>query len=157
MRIVFNSLSTILIQSFLDIKPVVPWDIPGHFNGEKLLVPEWVSADDEMSSVVFSKQAESDLSYLSKRNKFAPFYNESNSKDAADAIKEVLAQDPRAVKKRGKVDETSQSYKVTFGSCEISFLVPENGVVEVLTIEELKLNNSTFVDGIPLANKGTTS
>ena len=140
---------------FKDIKPVVPWDVPGYFNGEKLVVPEWVSADDEMSSVVFSKQAESDLAYLSKRKKFAPWYNEIDSYDAAEAIKEVLAQDPRAVKKRGKVDETSESYKVTFGSCEISFVVPENGVVEIDTIKELKLDESTFVDGIPLANKGT--
>ena len=75
---------------FKDIKPVVPWDVPGYFNGEKLVVPEWVSADDEMSSVVFSKQAESDLAYLSKRKKFAPWYNEIDSYDAAEAIKEVV-------------------------------------------------------------------
>lgn len=123
--------------------------------GEKLIVPDWVSAEDEMSSVIFSVEAKNDLEQIVKRRKMAPLYNQHNLQDVFEAIREVLAQDPRAVKRRGTIDESPDPYKITFCSCEISFIVPDGGIVEIVGISEMNMNESVFVDGIPLAHKGT--
>eukprot|EP00553_Chaetoceros_curvisetus_P014940 CAMPEP_0204646664 /NCGR_PEP_ID=MMETSP0718-20130828/4854_1 /ASSEMBLY_ACC=CAM_ASM_000674 /TAXON_ID=230516 /ORGANISM="Chaetoceros curvisetus" /LENGTH=362 /DNA_ID=CAMNT_0051668967 /DNA_START=45 /DNA_END=1133 /DNA_ORIENTATION=+ len=140
-----------------DIKPVVPWDIPGHFDGEKLEVPSWVSQDDALSMVNFAKEAESNLETLIKYKKLAPLYSPNDFDDAKEAIKEILAQDPRAAKKRGKKDGSSDPYKVSFGSTQLEFIVEEKGKVEVVGIAEMELNDATFVDGIPLSKEGTMS
>ena len=68
----------------IDIKPVVPWDIPGHFDDQKLSVPDWVSQDDALSTVSFTPEAESELERLVRYKKLAPLYTiESNSLDDA--------------------------------------------------------------------------
>ena len=147
-----------------DIKPVVPWDIPGHFDKEKLSVPTWVSQDDALSDVSFTSDAESDLEYLVKLRKLSPLYTIGESGAAKLAIQEILAQDPRAAKKRGKIDNTTSTdgaaadpYSLTFGKVLIKFVVAEKGKVEVVGVSEMELDNATFVDGVPLAKEGTMS
>jgi len=134
-----------------DVKPVVPWDCPNN-----LVVPSWVSQDDALSTVSFTKEAGDNLEYLLKRKKLAPLYTVKDFDDAKEAIKEILSQDPRAAKKRGKLSTMTEPYKVTFGSIELKFIVEEQGKVDVIGMAELEIDDSTvFVDGIPLAREGT--
>jgi|AntRauTorckE5430_2_1112549.scaffolds.fasta_scaffold00598_6 tRNA-Thr(GGU) m(6)t(6)A37 methyltransferase TsaA len=140
-----------------DIKPVVPWDIPGHFDAEELIVPSWVSQDDALSKVSFTTEAEDQLNFLVKRLKLAPLYRIEDLDDAKLAVKEILSQDPRAAKSRGKVGIVSDPYTVTFGQILIYFVVVKKGSVQVVGMKELKLDDATFVDGIPLAHDGTMS
>lgn len=142
--------------SSVDVKPVVPWDVPGYFDEHKLKVPPWVSQDDALSSVSFTKEAGANLTYLLKMKKLAPFYIAEDFHDAKEAIKEILSQDPRAAKKRGKLSDMTEPYKVTFGSIVLKFIVEEQGKVDVIGMTELELDDSTvFVDGVPLAREGT--
>eukprot|EP01083_Nonionella_stella_P220152 787963_1 len=137
-----------------DIKPVVPWDVPGYFDEHKLVVPSWVSQDDALSTVSFTKEAGDNLEYLLKRKKLAPLYTAKDFDDAKEAIKEILSQDPRAAKKRGKLSTMTEPYKVTFGSIELKFIVEEQGKVDVIGMAELEIDDSTvFVDGVPLARE----
>ena len=84
---------------------------------------------------------------------------EDNLNDAKEAIKEVLAQDPRAAKRRGKADDKQKfdPYKVSFGSIQIEFLVTTEGCVEVVNISEAQLDGCMYVDGVPLSKAGTMS
>jgi tRNA-Thr(GGU) m(6)t(6)A37 methyltransferase TsaA len=140
-----------------DIKPVVPWDIPGHFDDEPLSVPKWVSQDDALSNVSFTTDAESELEFLIKRKMLSPLYAFDELDIAKLAMKEILAQDPRAAKKRGKIDNSSDPYSLSFGKIQIQFVVVDHGKVEVVKVSEMKLNNATFVDGVPLSKEGTMS
>ena len=140
-----------------DIKPVVPWDIPGHFDDEMLSVPSWVSQDDALSEVSFTSDAESELEFLMKRKKLSPLYKFEELDIAKLAIQEILAQDPRAVKKRGKIDDAADPYNLSFGKIQIQFVVVEKGKVEVVKMSEMELDDATFVDGVPLAKEGTMS
>mmetsp|Transcript_14319 Transcript_14319/g.21509 ORF Transcript_14319/g.21509 Transcript_14319/m.21509 type:complete len:356 (-) Transcript_14319:82-1149(-) len=140
-----------------DIKPVVPWDIPGNFDDQQLSVPSWVSQDDALSKVSFSAEAEDQLEFLVERKKLAPLYKIEDLEDAKLAVKEILSQDPRAAKTRGKVGLIADPYTVTFGKIQLNFVVVDKGNVEVVGIEELRLDDATFVDGIPLANDGLMS
>lgn len=140
-----------------DIKPVVPWDIPGNFDNKKLVVPSWVSQDDALSKVSFTKDAEKQLEFLVNRKTLAPLYKIEDLEEAKLAVKEILSQDPRAAKSRGKVGIASDLYTVTFGKIILNFVVVEIGSVQVVGLEELKLDDATFVDGIPLSNDGTMS
>jgi tRNA-Thr(GGU) m(6)t(6)A37 methyltransferase TsaA len=140
-----------------DIKPVVPWDIPGKFDDQQLCVPSWVSQDDALSKVSFSTEAEDQLAFLVGRKKLAPLYQLEDLEDAKLAVKEILSQDPRAAKTRGTVGSITDPYTVTFGKIQLNFVVVDKGNVEVVGIEELRLDDATFVDGIPLANDGTMS
>ena len=84
------------------MKPVVPWDVPGHFDKQLLAVPDWVSQEDAHSIVTFTQEAEECIQYLIGRNNLAPHYVSSDdADDAKKAIQEILCQDPRAAKKRG--------------------------------------------------------
>ncbi len=145
-----------------DIKPCVPWDIPGNFDGDNLLVPDWVSQEDSLSNVSFTAQAETNLKTLMKEKILEPFYilSDGGFEDAKQAIKEVLAQDPRAAKRRGKIDTEkalSDPYKVSFGSVQIEFLVEDKGIVKVVQVSEAMLDQCMYVDGIPLSPWGTMS
>lgn len=76
-----------------DVKPVTPWDVPGHHDGAKLIVPSWVSQDDELESVEFTPLAREQLMKLVHEGKLAPIYSKKDGlDDAIKTIQEVLAQ-----------------------------------------------------------------
>jgi tRNA-Thr(GGU) m(6)t(6)A37 methyltransferase TsaA len=106
-----------------DLKPYVPWDIPGYQGGAPaasmasadnprrnetvlppiLRVPEWVAQDDELASVVFTPIAKDSLQLALCQGRLAPLYSLSplssgiDDIDAAQrTIQEILAQDPRS-------------------------------------------------------------
>ena len=137
-----------------DIKPVVPWDVPGKFDGKELSVPAWVSNDDELKEVTFTDEAETQLEILLKRKKLFPLYSLNDLSDAKKAVQEVLAQDPRGQNNRGKLGN-KDPYKITFCKVQISFVVGEDGVANVVDVSKLDLDDATFVDGIPLSKEGT--
>ena len=141
------------VYFFTDIKPVVPWDLPG-----PLSVPSWVSADDALQTVNFSPLAKGSLERHIQNGKLAPLYTSKNDglEASIQSISEVLAQDPRATNtnssnKRGSKETTSKSiaYIIVFCSVEIHFRVANDGVY-VDDITELDLTNVPHVDGIPI-------
>ena len=97
-----------------DIKPCVPWDVPGYRrnndareneNGggseeeDALVVPDWVEKDDELSGGVhFEHAASMSLVEFVRRGDLAPLYTIENdgARGAMEAISQVLAQDPRS-------------------------------------------------------------
>ncbi len=135
-----------------DIKPVVPWDEPGHFDGEKLKVPMWVSQDDELKSVEFSSAAREQMVELVREGKLAPVYKKDGLDDVIKTIQEVLAQDPRATNtntnKRGS-KSSDKLYSVLFASIEIQFRANNDGVV-VENVVDADLSKAEIVDGIPV-------
>ena len=138
-----------------DIKPVVPWDIPGYFDNISLTVPDWVEKDDTLSSVTFTSCAEETLENMIKEKKLAPLYRMDNDgfDNAKEAVKEVLAQDPRAIKRRGAVDQKSQKpYSLIFCSIQIFFHVLHDGKVQIESIESVDLDDADFIDGVPILN-----
>ena len=138
-----------------DIKPVVPWDIPGHFDGSSLAVPDWVSQEDAISEVAFSAEAETSLHDLVQKKILDPFYmwNKDGVNDAKLAIQEVLSQDPRAAKRRGRADDSKviDPYKISFGSVQVKFNVTGDSKVNVVSICESNNDDCMYVDGIPLS------
>ncbi|KAL3797497.1 hypothetical protein HJC23_009861 [Cyclotella cryptica] len=141
-----------------DIKPVVPWDIPGHHDNLPLTVPAWVSQDDALQKVEFTSLARDSLETHIRSGKLDPLYTFQNDGlfSSIDSICEVLAQDPRASNtnssnKRGTKETTTNSdvYRFVFCSVEVLFRVSATGVV-VEDITELDLNNVPHVDGIPV-------
>ncbi len=159
-RLYISALDLVNGTPIFDIKVVVPWDIPGHFDGEKLSVPNWVSQEDALTDVSFTPEAELNLKKLVEENALEPLYTIKNDgfDNVKEAIKEVLSQDPRAAKRRGKVDSSCDPYKISFSAIQIEFLVQDERRVNVVKIEKNTLDDETlFVDGIPLAKGGTMS
>jgi len=147
-----------------DIKPVVPWDIPGHHDTQPLHVPTWVSQEDALSSVSFTSEAAASLGRLLQYGKLAPLYK-SEADGAIETICEILAQDPRCLKKRGTVDNnTVDPYQMVFCSIQLEFVVkaPTSTVtkpseVTVINVIEFDFKGTTLVDGLPLSGNGTFS
>mmetsp|Transcript_19480 Transcript_19480/g.41082 ORF Transcript_19480/g.41082 Transcript_19480/m.41082 type:complete len:389 (-) Transcript_19480:165-1331(-) len=147
-----------------DIKPCVPWDIPGHHDRAPLSVPNWVSQDDELKLVKFSPKAKEGLEQcLQDGNKLAPLYTLENDglAGATNAICEILAQDPRASNSNGpnkRGSSTSSSgyshsndiYKMIFCSVEVEFRVSGEGVNVENISSGLDLDSVEHVDGIPI-------
>jgi len=137
-----------------DVKPCVPWDIPGHYDAQPLVVPGWVSQEDSLSEVSFTEDAEISLKKLVREKILDPIYaeNDGGLVDAKMAITEILSQDPRAAKRRGKVDNAkiNDPYKISFGSVQVEFLVEDTGVVKVVKVSKTILEGCMYVDGIPL-------
>ena len=136
-----------------DIKPVTPWDEPGHFDGEKLIVPAWVTQDDELKSVEFTSAAREQMVKLVKDGKLAPVYSKKDGpNDAIKTIQEILAQDPRAsntnTNKRGS-ESANKMYSILFASIEVQFRVSNDGVI-VEGVLDADLSNAEIVDGIPV-------
>ena len=145
-----------------DIKPCVPWDVPGHHDKLPLSVPTWVSQEDELKSVKFSSRAKESLEGCIREEKLAPLYTCENSgiDDAMETICEILAQDPRASNSNGpnKRGSTSTSkdddmYKMLFCSVEVEFRVTRDGVT-VENVCDLDLKSVQHVDGIPILMEG---
>ena len=139
-----------------DVKPVVPWDEPGHFDDEKLSVPSWVSQDDELKSVDFSLEAREQMEDLVKAGKLAPIYKKDGLDDAIATIKEILAQDPRAcntsTNKRGS-ESANKVYSILFASVEVQFCVGGNSDVKVVNVIDADLSSASIVDGIPVLGR----
>lgn len=136
-----------------DIKPYVPWDMPGRFDGLPIKTPAWVEGDDSLSQVAFTAAAESDLNDVLSRQLMAPLYTDKNNgfEGAIETLKQVLAQDPRASRKRGTSTHKSEaSYKIAFCQTQLEFRVVD-GNVEVIKLDGSSYNDGDYVDGIPLA------
>ena len=136
-----------------DIKPYVPWDMPGKFDGLPFKAPTWVEDDDSLSHVVFTATAERDLKDVMSRQLMAPLYTSKNNgfEGAIETLKQVLAQDPRASRKRGTSTHRSEaSYKIAFCQTQVEFRVAD-GNVEVIKLDGANYNDGDYVDGIPLA------
>lgn len=141
-----------------DIKPVVPWDMPGHHDKVPLSVPSWVSQDDALQAVNFTALARESLQKHIRNGKLASLYTTKNDglETSINSITEVLAQDPRATNtnssnKRGSKDGTAKNdtYSIVFCMVEIHFRVSSEGVI-VEDITELDLEGVEHVDGIPI-------
>jgi hypothetical protein len=141
-----------------DIKPVVPWDIPGHHDNVPLSVPSWVSQDDALRKVEFSQLARRSLQECLDKGKLAPLYTSTNDglEMSMKSIAEVLAQDPRATNtnssnKRGSQENATNTdaYLIVFCSIELHFKVSTDGVL-VEDITEFDFTNVPHVDGIPV-------
>mmetsp|Transcript_21708 Transcript_21708/g.43524 ORF Transcript_21708/g.43524 Transcript_21708/m.43524 type:complete len:421 (-) Transcript_21708:88-1350(-) len=154
-----------------DVKPCVPWDIPGHHDKVPLAVPTWVSQDDALQTVEFTTIARESLAKQVKDGKLAPLYTTKNggTEGAIETIREVLAQDPRASNSNGpnkrgskiimtssgaEADERSDSYKFLFCDVQVEFLVSNNGV-EVLNVKKIDFDSDQYVDGIPVLLSGS--
>lgn len=136
----------------IDIKPCVPWDIPGHYDGVPLSVPHWVGQDDALLQVDFTVKAKDSLRSLVSENRLAPLYTKDTDGFAATCrtLKEVLAQDPRASTKRGAVTKKEEpSYRLVFGGTQVEFVVRASGVL-VLEVQAVDFSDTSYVDGIPL-------
>ena len=142
----------------LDIKPVVPWDVPGHHDETPLSVPSWVSQDDELKVVKLTQLARESLVRHIQNGKLAPLYTSKNDglEGSIMSINQVLSQDPRATNtnrpnKRGtqKVAAMNDLYEIVFCSIIVHFSVSTDGVL-VEDITELDLTNVPHVDGIPI-------
>jgi len=118
-RLYINALDLVNGTPVYDVKPCVPWDIPGYYDIKKnmngsdssdrsdvlssLKVPSWVSQDDTLKSVQFTSQAQEQLMKCIQYNKLKPLYTLDNDgvQGATDTICEILAQDPRASNSNG--------------------------------------------------------
>jgi len=182
-RLYINALDLVNGTPVYDVKPCVPWDIPGYYdinknmNGE-LKVPSWVSQDDALKSVQFTSQAQDQLTKCIQRNKLKPLYTieDKGVQGATNTICEILAQDPRASNSNGpnkrgsssssspkkKNGSGSSTYKMIFCSVEVEFRVIDSGgedgegegVVIVENInDDIDLDSVEKVDGIPILLK----
>ena len=122
-----------------------------------------MSQDDALSSVSFTTESKESLDVLLQQGKLSPLYK-TTTDGAMETICEVLAQDPRCLKKRGTTDVVDP-YKMVFCSIEVEFIVTalKNSTstkateVSVINVSELNLNDATYIDGIPLSKSGTLS
>jgi len=165
-----------------DIKPCVPWDVPGNFdssngkNGSNITgpvfqVPDWVDQRDSIESVQFTESAQSSLRELvEEENRLAPLYTTENDGLAAAqaTLKEILAQDPRSSHKGLKVNrrgtssapDTSKNdngsdkkmYSLVFGKLQVEFQVLSSGV-QVEGIFPVDFDEDAYVEGIPLISE----
>ena len=97
-----------------DIKPVVPWDVPGYIpiqDGTRnhltsddistniLRVPDWVSStEDVIDTVSFTVTAQEQLQQCIHHGQLAPLYTNENdgARGATTTIQQILTQDPRS-------------------------------------------------------------
>ena len=138
-----------------DVKPCVPWDIPG-FGGNvgMLIVPEWVSQQDALPQVEFTAQATASLQKLmAKTHGIFQVYEKSQIELVENAIKEILVQDPRSGHTRGTATSTDKPYNIMFGSAQVQFIVESTGLVRVVGIHQVAFPDTAYVDGIPLASE----
>ena len=153
-RIHISALDLVHGTPVYDVKPCVPWDVPGYKSGVLLAVPKWVENDDDVTNVVFSQNALQGLNSMVQGDRMAPLYTDQNGgfEAARRTLEEILKQDPRASHKRGTLTEnTERSYSLLFGQTQVQFRVDEAGLL-VLEVFAVDFADSSFVDGIPLVN-----
>lgn len=111
LRLYISGLDLVHGTPVYDIKPCVPWDIPGHGPGmiyssqqsqevieQVLRVPSWVTQEDSLSNVSFTTEAEDQLANFIHEGRLAPLYTIDNDgfTGAVQSLKELLACDPRS-------------------------------------------------------------
>jgi tRNA-Thr(GGU) m(6)t(6)A37 methyltransferase TsaA len=153
-----------------DIKPCVPWDIPGYRgpNMESgtsvpacLKTPDWVQQDDALAKVEFRETAVDSLQTMVAHGRLAPLYTTENDGVVAarQTLSEVLAQDPRSshkgIKENARGSTTAAPYNLIFGQCQVDFVVTQDNVVEVVAVTPIDFAAEDYVDGVPLIS-GTT-
>lgn len=175
-RLYISGLDLVHGTPVYDIKPCVPWDIPGYPERPDrfLKVPEWVSQDDELSEVEFTDKALQRLQIMVTEGRLEPLYtNENNGFEGArQTLTEVLAQDPRSSHKglkdnaRGttsslKNKKENATYKLVFGKCQVEFIVEQSdqnkGFAKVTDIDAIDFHPDSYVDGVPLISESLTS
>jgi len=146
-----------------DIKPCVPWDIPGHFDKSTLRVPHWVDQNDTLREVTFAPAALRSLRENYAKGHLSPLYEPAGGTNGEDfergldsavrTVKEILAQDPRASARRGSSQK--DPYRCLFCGVQLEFVVDaEVGVVEVVGVGAFDLGSLGSVDGVPIATEG---
>ncbi|CAB9504724.1 Putative S-adenosylmethionine-dependent methyltransferase RcsF [Seminavis robusta] len=165
-RVHISALDLVHGTPVYDIKPVVPWDIPGHHHDNNhnsssnnaLQVPDWVSQKDEIHTVQFTPQAETAWQTLLQQGRMAPLYTPQNDSDAEASratLVEILAQDPRSshkglkVNQRGTTNKSSQTYSLIFCQTQVNFVVLSWGV-QVESVTAVDFDDDAYVEGIPL-------
>lgn len=125
-----------------DIKPCVPWDVPGYYDnlqasrkaekGENstndakhastvhLKVPFWVDQDDEITQVDFTEVALKQLEHMVSQGRLEPLYTVQNNGVSAahETLRQILAQDPRSSHKGLKQNQRGTTTKVSSSSSE---------------------------------------
>lgn len=151
-RLYISALDLVNGTPVYDIKPCVPWDVAGFYNGDTLQVPKWVSQQDAFPRVEFEQTASDALQEL--MDNVSPVYdnNKSDFELVQKAIQEILAQDPRSGLKRGSTD-TKKPYNLMFGSVQVEFVVEASGTVRVVRVQPIDFPDTAYVDGIPLASE----
>ena len=171
-RLYISGLDLVHGTPVLDIKPCVPWDIPGYPERPDrfLKVPEWVSQDDELSEVEFTEKALEQLRRMIVEGRLEPLYTLENDgfEGARQTLTEVLAQDPRSSHKglKGNARGTTSSrkngggdsaYKLVFGKCQVEFVVEESqqhkSFAKVTDIIAVDFHPDSYVDGVPLMSE----
>jgi tRNA-Thr(GGU) m(6)t(6)A37 methyltransferase TsaA len=167
-RLYISALDLVNGTPVYDVKPCVPWDVPGvdcsmntttcSDNAATLLVvPEWVSQHDAMAHVEFTSEATNALQDIVKsKHGISPAYQQDEVDLVQSAIQEVLAQDPRSGHTRGTITTcSSKPYNFMFGCAQVEFVVTGNGVVQVVGIQQVEFPDEAYVDGIPLASEAS--
>jgi tRNA-Thr(GGU) m(6)t(6)A37 methyltransferase TsaA len=170
-RLYISGLDLVHGTPVFDIKPCVPWDIPGYPDRPDgfLKVPEWVSQDDELSEVEFTDQALQQLQRMVIEGRLEPLYTSENHgfEGARQTLTEVLSQDPRSSHKglkenargtaRKNGEREDSTYKLVFGKCQIEFLVEETegnrSFAKVTDVVAIDFHPDSFVDGVPLMSE----
>lgn len=136
-----------------DIKPFVPWDIPGfpETRVPAMRVPDWVDQDDAIATVLFTPNASCQLKEVVAQGLLKPLYSDYGP--VHDTIVQILAQDPRSTHKgvRNARGSATSTYSFVFGSLMIAFAVQTDPPrVDVTAVEPVSFDSSQYVDGIPL-------
>jgi tRNA-Thr(GGU) m(6)t(6)A37 methyltransferase TsaA len=145
-----------------DIKPCVPWDIPGTESSSVLRVPEWVTQDDEIAVVEFTTEAKNELDECIEQGYLAPLYTKQNDGlvGALQTIQQVLAQDPRSshkgVKENARGVASLTTYNIIFCKCRIDFLVSVDRV-QVTRVQSVEFRANAYVDGVPLISENNNA
>ena len=110
-RLYISGLDLVNGTPVYDIKPVVPWDVPGYYDDSTksddrsptsapvLRVPDWVSStEDVIDTVTFTTTAQDQLHQCIQDGHLAPLYTNDNNglMGAISTIQQILAQDPRS-------------------------------------------------------------
>lgn len=134
-----------------DIKPCVPWDTVAA--GQILRVPSWVSQEDTISSVEFTKDALYSLKEFLDDGRLAPLYNEDDAEAVHQTLREILAQDPRSSHKGVEARGSEGSYNLVFGQCRVYFSNDESSGILVTKVEAVEFKPESYVDGVPLVSE----
>ena len=148
-----------------DIKPFVPWDVPGYVSGgswegemlDVIRCPDWVwdpAASSSLSTspppvlspslnpgstVDWTSESLTDLQSLVSKGTFSPLYPKKSPTSfelVKAAVTEILLQDPRHNRQKG-TKTGSDGYKIVFCEATVTFCVEEGGarVIEVKEAE----------------------
>jgi tRNA (adenine37-N6)-methyltransferase len=168
-RLHVSSLDLVSGTPVHDVKPFVPWDVPGYVShptvvasllGERVLrVPSWVVQEDQLANVDFEASATHQLRECVEAGRLAPLYTASNNgfEAAQSLLVEILQQDPRSSHRglkenqRGSAGTCPIDYAMIIGHCQVSFAVSDGGVtVTKIVGVDLDPDTTVYAEGIPL-------